>query len=201
MYTRFALQQLPVKIPTAAMERSPHACFGLTESLDICYCNAAWDRFAAENSGNPDVLARSVMQKPLFHYIPDELTPYLKSLFQSARARGRPQAQDYECSSAQLFRLFRMQVYPLQPGKGFAVINALRVEKPHTRPACGPDEAQYLAEDGLLHMCANCRRTHRVNDPLAWDWVPEFVEHPRRNVSHGVCPICAEYYYGAWLPK
>lgn len=200
MYTRFAPAQLPAKVPTAIMESSPHACFALTESLDMCYCNPAWDRFALENGGGSDVLAGSVMHKPFLPYVPCELRGNFESLFANARALGRPQAQDYECSSPQIFRLYRMAIYPLQPGSGFAVVNSLRVAHPHTRIACEPAEARYLHDDGLMRMCANCRRTRRVDDPAAWDWVPDFVQHPRTNVSHSVCPFCAEYYYAAYLP-
>ncbi|HET6936719.1 MAG TPA: hypothetical protein VFI72_17880, partial [Candidatus Angelobacter sp.] len=89
----------------------------------------------------------------------------------------------------------------LQPGCGFAVINVLRVAHPHTRPAFEPDDVRYLHPDRTLRMCANCRRTRRVDDPRAWDWVPDYVEHPRANVSHGVCEFCAEYYYGFDLYK
>lgn len=199
MYTRFAPAQLPAEFPTAVMERSPHACFALTESLDICYCNPAWDWFAIENGGGVDVLAGNVMHKPFLQYVPSGLRGNFESLFTTARALGRPQAQDYECSSPQTFRLYRMQIYPMQPGSGFAVVNSLRVAHPHTRTACEPDETRYLHNDGLMRMCANCRRTRRVDNPAAWDWVPEFVERPRKNVSHSVCPICAEYYYGTYL--
>lgn len=199
MYTRFAPAQLPETVPTAVLERSPHPCFALTESLNICYCNPAWDRFAGENGGGTNVLANNVMHKPFLQYVPCELRGNFETLFFKSRALGRPQAQDYECSSAQTFRLYRMQIYPLQPGSGFAVVNSLRVAHPHTRFAHEPDEAQYLHDDGLMRMCANCRRTRRVDDPAAWDWVPDFVEHPRKNVSHSVCPFCAEYYYGAYL--
>ena len=201
MYTRFALKQLPEAIPDAVMESNPHACFALTESLDISYCNRAWDRFAIENGGRPNVLARNVMHKPFLEYVPGELIPNFQALFATVRSLGRPQAQDYECSSAEVFRLYRMQVYPLKAGCGFAVINSLRVVHPHTRAACDPDESKYVHNDGLIHMCANCRRTRHVNDPSAWDWVPDFLTHPADKVSHGICPFCAEYYYSAYLVK
>jgi hypothetical protein len=201
MYTRFKPSQLPAKVPRAEMEGSPHACFVLTESLNICYCNPAWDRFAVENGGGPQVLARNVLHKPFLQYLPGELAQKFKTLFETARVLERPQAHDYECSSAQVFRLYRMAVYPLQAGHGFAIINSLRIARPHDRVACEPDDAKYLHPDGLMRMCANCRRTRRTNEPAMWDWVPDFVEHPRRNVSHGVCPFCAEYYYGSFVPN
>ena len=201
MYTGVTPAKLPDKMP-AALESSPHACFALTESLEICYCNAAWDRFARENSAEPDVLAASVLHKPFLQFVPEDLRLVYTELFQRARALGRMQSQDYECSSAQAFRVYRMQVYPLQPGCGFAVVNSLVVAHPHTRAVCEPDEASYRDNDGLIHMCANCRRALRVGHPETWDWVPAYVETPRWNMTHTVCPFCREYYYSAYLaPK
>ena len=182
------------------MQSSPHACFALTESLDICYCNAAWDRFALENGGGADVLAASVLHKPLLQFVTDDLKENFKNLFQKARALGRLQSQDYECSSAHVFRLYRMQVYPLRPGCGFVVNNSLVVVHPHTRAAYEPDDASYCCPRGLIHMCANCRRARRIGDPETWDWVPDYVERPRREMTHTVCPFCREYYYGDYLP-
>jgi hypothetical protein len=184
----------------AAVESSPHACFALTESLEICYCNPAWDRFAQENAGGADVLAASVLHKPFLRFVNDDLKENFKNLFQRARALGRMQSQDYECSSVQVFRIYRMQVYPLRPGCGFVVNNSLRVVHPHTRAVCEADDAAYRCSRGLIHMCANCRRTRRMGDPETWDWVPAYVEQPARATSHTVCPFCQEYYYGDYLP-
>jgi hypothetical protein len=198
VYTGVTPKKLPDKMP-AAVESSPHACFALTESLDICYCNPAWDRFALENSAESGALAASVLHKPFLQFVPEDLRLFYQEIFQRVRALGRMQSQDYECSSAQVFRVYRMQVYPLQPGCGFVVINSLVIAHPHTRVVCAPDDASYRERDGLVHMCANCRRTRRVDDPAVWDWVPAYVTRPR-DATHTVCPFCAEYYYGAYLP-
>jgi hypothetical protein len=186
----------------AAVETSPHACFALTESLDICYCNSAWDQFALENSAEPGAFAASVLHKPFLQFVPEDLRLVYREIFQRARALGRMQSQDYECSSAQAFRVYRMQAYPLQPGCGFVVLNSLVIIHPHTRTACQPDDASYRCKLGLIHMCANCRRTRRNDNAEIWDWVPAYVEHPARDTTHTVCLFCRQYYYGAYLaPK
>jgi hypothetical protein len=199
MYTGATPAKLPDKMP-AAVESSPHACFCLTESLAFCYCNPAWDSFARENGGTANVLAASVLHKPFLELVPEALRANFEELFHRVRALGRLQSQDYECSSAKVFRLYRMQVYPLKPGSGFVVINSLRIVHPHTREVCEPDDASYRCTHGLIHMCANCRRTRRNGDPEIWDWVPAYVEHPRADVTHTICPFCREYYYSAYLP-
>jgi hypothetical protein len=199
MYTGVTPTRLPDKIPTA-LETNPHACFALTESLEFSYCNPAWDRFALENQGSPAVLAKDVLRKSFLEFVPELLKEHYAGLFQLARATGRMQSQDYECSSAQKFRIYRMQAYPLQKGLGFLVVNSLRVEREHTCEAHGPDDATYRDKTGLICMCANCRRSRRVDDPAIWDWVSDHVRTVRADLTHSVCPFCREYYYGAYVP-
>jgi hypothetical protein len=200
MYTGITPAILPDKIP-AALESSPHVCFALSESLDFSYCNPAWNRFAQENGGGPDVLSARVLRKPFLQFVPEELIGHFHCLFKEARAAGRMQDQDYECSSPETFRIYRMQIYPMRPGSGFAVINSLRVAHPHTREAREPDRSQYCDSKGLICMCANCRRIRRLDHPAIWDWVPAYVHSLRRDLSHTVCPFCREYYYGAYLTQ
>ncbi len=188
---------MPRAIPLSVLENCPDPCFVVSETLDITYCNAAWDRFALENHGGPEVLKDRVVSRNLLDFIPADIKQYHAGLFARARATGQPVSHDYECSSATLFRLYRMQIYPLD--KGFTVINSLRVEHPHDRPPIEPKDAAYKDAAGLIRMCANCRRTNRANDPTAWDWVPAYVERMRENTTHGVCPPCLEYYYRPYL--
>lgn len=189
------IRPLPSKVPEETLESSPYACFVLTESLDIAYCNSAWDRFALQNGGTGQVLAAQVISRNLFDFIPAALKDYHAGLFAQARLHGRRVTHDYECSSPRSFRRFRMEIYPLQPGRGFAVVNSLTVERPHSQPSWKPDDTIYRNSNGLIRMCANCRRTNRASDPDVWDWVPSYMEATRRDVTHGVCRVCAEYYY------
>ena len=200
MHRALVPARLPDKIPPA-VDNCQHPCFGLTESLQICYCNPAWDRFAQENDGGKDVLAAQVIGEFFLRFVPTELESHFRGLFEKARALGSVQSQDYECSTPELFRLFRMEIYPLHPGHGFVVINSLRVEHPHTRKVCSPDAMRYTDNNGLIHMCSNCRRTNRVDKPMIWDWVPAYVRSGRRDLTHGICPFCREYYYGPYLAR
>ena len=187
---------LPPELPGEILEAAPYACFVLTDALAFVYCNAAWDRFALQNGGGVQVLAAQIISRNLLDFIPSELKDYHTDLFVKARSLGRSVSHDYECSSPAAFRRFRMHIYPMQAGRGFAVINSLTVERPHDRVSWAPDDGVYRNSNGLIRMCANCRRTNRVGRPDAWDWVPAYMEHTRRDITHGVCPVCEEYYYG-----
>ncbi len=199
MYRKPAL--LPKAPPVEALAEAVDPCFTLSEPLDITYCNPAWDRFAEVNGGGPEVLARNVVSKYLLDFVSGDLKGYYADLFARARQLGQPVGHDYECSGARVFRLYRMQIYPLEPGQGFVVVNSLRVERPHDRTAHEPDDAIYKDRAGLMHMCANCRRTRREanGEREVWDWVPAHLDRRLSNVSHGVCPMCLEYYYGPYM--
>lgn len=188
---------IPHAISREILESCQEPCFTVNESLDITYCNKAWDQFALLNQGSPEALRAQVISRNLLDFIPDDIKKYHAGLFQTARALGQPVSHDYECSSATLFRLYRMQIYPME--KGFTVINSLRVERPHDRTPAEPTEAVYRNSSGMIRMCANCGRTNRAEDPDAWDWVPDFVEHMREHTTHGVCPLCLEYYYRPYI--
>lgn len=197
MRTIMAAEALPQSIPPQVLENCPEPCFTVSESLAITYCNSAWDRSALLNQGSPAVLSHNVTSRNLLEFIPRELKQYYLDLFATARAVGHPVSHDYECSSATLFRLYRMQIYPLT--SGFAVINSLRLEHPHERVPVAPNDAVYRNGAGLIRMCANCRRTRRVDNPDAWDWVPAYLDLPYGDVSHGVCPPCLAFYYRSHL--
>jgi hypothetical protein len=186
---------LPAAAPLEALEESPHPGYVVSEQLDITYCNQAWDRRALEEGGEAAVLASNIVGRNLLDFVAPDLKSFYTEMFTRARALGQPVSHDYECSSATVFRLYRMQVFPLQPGAGFVVQNSLRVEHPHDRIALQPSSALYKDDSGLIHTCANCRRTRRVTDPGIWDWVPAYVASKSMNISHGVCPMCLEFYY------
>jgi hypothetical protein len=190
---------LPRGVPKRVLEGSPYACFALNESLEIAYCNSAWDRFALKNGGTQRVLAAKVCSRNLFEFIPEELKDFYSGLFARARRLGCEVTHDYECSTPDAFRLFRMQIYPLRAGEGFIVINSLKVEGPHSRERCQENDAVYKNRYGLIRMCANCRRTSRAVQPDVWDWVPSYLG--RNDVTHGICTFCLDYYYGKYKPR
>ena len=114
MYTGVTPSKLPDKIP-AALESCPHACFALTESLEISYCNAAWDRFALENGGGPEHAGSRVISKPFLQFVPRDLEQHFRNLFRTARALGRfnprttsaPLRSSFACTACRFIRYSR----------------------------------------------------------------------------------------------
>lgn len=187
------VQLLPETLRAALDGREDVACV-LDADLRFVHCNPAWDHFALANQGER---ARSeyVLGTSLLDVVAGPLRRFFQHAFEAVASSGNPFEFDYECSSADCFRLFRMHIMPLKPGGGFLVVHSLRVEEPHHRAAESPDSERYCTSEGLIVMCAHCRRTRRVQEPDKWDWVPAHLNDRSLQVSHGLCGICRAYLY------
>ena len=186
------MKELPAGMSAAIFENNPSACYTLGPDLEITYCNPAWDRFAAENDGH-NLPAESVLNRPLLEFFTPVMRDYYAGLFSRARQTQKMHCQEYECSSPEIFRSFQMQIYPLK--SGFAVINSLHVKRAHTQQELQPVDDLYLQSNAFVRMCSNCRRTSRNDESGQWDWVPAYLNAKLKNVTHGICAACVDYFY------
>src|SRR5262249_21377199 len=122
---------------------------------------------------------------------------YLKA-FDSVRETRHPWEHVYECSSPDTLRQLRMRVTvaPGCPPNSLLVVNLLVNEGPMRRRPfyASTDEGEYRRPDGLISMCANCRRTRRATEAV-WDCVPRYVESMPPSTTHGLCPACLAIYF------
>ena len=186
-------------VPLNTLEASGDVSCQLNSDLRICYCNPAWDRFALANNGGL-ALSNRILGSLILDYVPPELIEFYRAAF--ASARDAVVEFDYECSSPDLYRTFKMQILPNDRPKGYTVINALNVqESMEERRSALVLAPNYLTDAGIITVCSHCRRSRRIDIPGQWDWVPANLKPAQRNVSHGLCPICHAYFYGHMLPK
>jgi hypothetical protein len=181
--------------PVSVVEADTAVIFCLDADLRITYCNPAWDRFAIENGGvhlcRPAPVGISVLD-----YISGPDKQYFAKHYRRVIGQKEPWERDYECSSANTYRGFRLRVVPMQKTPGLFVVNSLKVEYAHRLTACAAIESIYRRPDGFIVMCASCRRTRRYCPGMdVWDWVPTFVENFPSRTTHGVCSPCKELYY------
>jgi len=197
----FTTRSKPVggAIPIGTLEASRDVCCQLNGDLRIIYCNPAWDRFALANNGG-FALSDRVRGSVIMDFTPPELLEFYKAAF--ASARDAVVEFEYECSSPDFYRIFQMQILPLEQPTGYTVINALNVESgmEGKRPAL-PLGPEYISYGGIITVCSHCRRSRRIDRSGQWDWVPANLKPALRNVSHGLCPICHAYFYGHMLSK
>ena len=172
---------------------SDDTTFVLSRELALVRYNTAWERFAQDNGGlefDRFGLGYSVMSA-----VPAVLKPFYLQGYARVWDSDERWEHDYECSSPDRYRRFRMLVYPID--RAFlVVVNAMIEDVVHDREVSAPVESRY-ANNGVISMCSNCRRVRNRSFEKRWDWVPAFVAHPPRNLSHGICNACEPIYYEA----
>lgn len=181
----------PFNLPT--LSDDPATVYALDADLRIQWVNRAWGEFARANGATWADDEWGVGAR-VMDAVPAVLRRFYASLFAKAQSSPLPVEHDYECSSPDLIRRFRMRVMRAGPS-GLLVVNSLMRESAAPRAAADM-LARYETADGLVVQCSHCRRTRRREGQAApWDWVPEYVARPNAQTSHGLCKICAAYHY------
>lgn len=179
----FVLAELDAKASTIC---------ALDRELRIAWVNRAWHRFAATNGAAWDEAAWGA-GTPLLSAVPEVLAPFYEAELRRVQETGVVFEHEYECSSPELERRFRMRVTRCESG-ALLCIHSLVHEAPHAA-GVGFDAATYVGEGGFVRMCSHCRRVRRAADAHAWDWVPAIVAKPPQLTTHGLCELCLAYYY------
>ncbi len=187
------------------LDESAATIYGLSPSLTLAYMNPAWYRFAGLNGGESLLADRWQLGASVMDAIPDCLRRFYADFFASVQKADdvHPLGHEYECSSADIRRLYRMTAYPITSsgGVGLIVVNSLVFESPIELPgeSAGRETgSSYVDASGLIRQCSHCRKVRTVLVPAVWHWVPDLVRNPRRNVSHTLCPPCLRHYYPAF---
>ncbi len=175
-----------------ALDHVDNPTYVLSDQLRILRVNDGWRRFALANCG-ASMLDRWGRGSFVLDAISADLREFYRALYEEARTSSERREHDYECSSGQVERRFRMFMYPTAE-KFLVVTHSLRIERPHERVAM-PAAGGTYRRDGTMVMCSSCRRTkvaQAPHDPERWDWVPSYVDAMPDNVSHGLCAACIE---------
>ncbi len=177
------------------LESDGNAIYGLWPDLTLAYVNPAWNRFAAENGGEPAISTQWTLGRCVLEAVTEPLRRYFASNYSRCLRELRPWEHAYECSSADEFREFHMTVFPLGRAEGLLVVNSLRIESAHHRTASPAKEEHYRNKQGIISQCCHCRRIKRIGNPPGWDWVPSWVKRTPERTSHVLCPTCWGFYY------
>ena len=167
----------------------------LDDELRFVDCNPAWEVFAAANGGH-GISCREIRGRLILDFVPDVLRRfYVHKYWFARRAEGWTHF-DYDCSSPEKIRLFRMAMMAVDDQ--LLVTNHLRIEESCEvmPPLTVEQTAAYVSPNGLVVMCANCRKTRRLGNETQWIWIPEMLQRDSFKVSHGLCPRCSDYLFG-----
>ncbi len=177
------------------LDRSAAVVYGAWPDLRLAYFNAGWEKFAAENDAQLEIANSWPLGRPISDALPEVLRPNYLARFHACLETREPWQHVYECSSDLTLRWFHMAVYPLVQSSGLLFVHSLVVEEPiPASNAQPPLDAHYRRVDGFIRQCSYCRRVERADRPEAWDWVPKWVKRPPPRTTHGICPVCDNYY-------
>jgi len=194
-----ASASIPVAAPILeALEQESGSAYVISPALRVFHANSAWARFATSN-GAPSLASVPTGSLDVMVATSAPLRPYYRAAFARLLAGEAVWTHVYDCSSAELFRLYAMHVYPLPDHAGLIVTNSPVIERVHDSQTREPHlgvVSTYVQESGVIIQCAHCRRIRRPGAPESWDWVPVWVESSPQNVSHSLCHPCFEYHYG-----
>lgn len=171
--------------------------YGLWRDFTYAYLNRAWFTFASENGGAPAVCDNWGLGSNLLDAMCADIRPFYEDHYLQCLEKDEVWEHDYECSSPRKFRQFRQTVYPLA-GQGFLVVNALITARPHDRKVIELNDElkkEYFDNNDMIHQCCHCRKVQNMSDRKRWDWIPDWVKRAPERTSHGLCPVCYNYYY------
>ncbi len=176
------------------LDRVAGTVFALDRDLVLAYTNAAWDRFARDNGGDPE---RWCVARPVLDAICGPLRGFYDRAYHAVLADNAVWSFDYECSSPAEHRVFHLTAYPLPSRAGVLVVNAIAAVRAHDRVASTGDAEGYVDSDGVIGQCSHCRYVRHPGVLERWDWLPELVARPDPRTSHGLCVACLGHYYPA----
>lgn len=182
----------------SAYEDSSDVIYVVDSSLNITYCNAAWDRFALSNGGK-HLLRRYQAGRSIVEVSPPALRPFYGTAFARALLDGKEVAFEYECSSADVFRRFHMHLarkYTKDRAEYLVIVNSLVREEAQAPPDVHRELEELCEPNGFITMCSHCRRTRTPGAGECWLWLPDLVRRMPPEVSHGLCPVCFDIHYG-----
>lgn len=182
---------------TSRFEDDPAVIYVLDRDFRLRYCNAAWDRFAVENGGAPQLLRERQIGRDVMLITPVPLIRFYSALFNRVLNRHLNADHIYDCSSPNLIRQFHMHVQRLETPRGapsLLVVNSLLKEQPLPEGEWGDSDA-LRHENGSIVMCAHCRRTLVPNSAELWVWVAEYVRETPKDAIHSLCGVCFGGHY------
>ena len=187
-----AIAVLARKFDLEALQRDASSAAFVGKDGAIFWVNAAWRQFGASNGADQHAIAPG---QNYFEAIRGELGPWFTQVASSCLTSGGAFEKDYECSSTDMRREFRMRMLPI-PETGLLIVHSLRFERPHDREAqIDLQASRYISENGFIVMCSNCRRVRHA-DKTRWDWSPSWLTNAPAPVSHGLCHLCLDFYFG-----
>lgn len=181
------------------LEKDENSIYGLSKEMKFIYFNPGFIQFSRSNDIEGNLINNLPLGIPVSKILAGEkISEFYIQNFKRIIATGEIWHHEYECSSADEFRIYRQTTYPLKDGEILIIINKLIVVQPIEstgRETNDADPKRYVQSSGFITQCGNCRHIQRTDQSEIWDWVPAWAEKIPEGTSHSICPICFDYYW------
>lgn len=108
---------------------------------------------------------------------------------------AEPREWGYACPTRLATQVFSVRAHPFEGRAGLLLVHTRVYERLRETGSEPPvDEARYRDERGWVHQCGNCRQV-RATGADWWERVIPWLETPPPQTTHGICPVCLDYYY------
>lgn len=178
----------------AEFERSRNTVLALWPDLSIAYVNPAWIRFAVENDGEPAISNSWSVGACVLDAIVPPVRSFFEEQYRKCLTEKRAWDFDYECSSADRFRVFHLRVAPPPGAEVLITVHTPRIDFDCVREECPPILANYRQADGAVRQCCECRKFQRFGATNLFDWVPFWIRCRPQRVRQVLCPNCCSFY-------
>lgn len=149
--------------------------------------NEAWFEFARSNGGEA-VLERFPLGSCWMEAVRGEgLRARLDAALRDVLQTGRPWDFEYECSSPQVERRFRLRAHAVLGRRAL-----LLVHSPTFVGEAGRVCPELCDDNGILTFCLACGRVSVRGRPDEWVHAPGLDQRLPPNASASLCPVCFE---------
>lgn len=200
---------LEARLSKAAFEAETAPSCLLDSNGIIVAANRAWDEFARQNGAAATLGSRSVVGTSWMEAISGDDPRKLagEALAQALTDRpdegDDPRGQTYRlhCNAPHVVRGLEARFVRLVLGDGTRMV-LVTYTAMYESPLEGGDERIEPLRDqgGLLFQCSGCRRVMDKGTGQ-YRFVPELIARPAPHVSHTICGVCMDLWYGGgtWL--
>lgn len=176
-------------------ENTSDTVAALWPDFTIAYVNPAWRRFALDNGGEPEISRNWSLGACAMDAIAASIRPYYEDRFRQCFVTRQTWRLDYECSSADRFRIVQMRAFPTPGHEALIVIHTTRADFRCVREEGPARESCYRQSDGRLRQCCGCQKFQRCDGSGQWDWVRGWIRQRPADIFETLCESCEIFYF------
>jgi hypothetical protein len=160
----------------------------------ITWLSSSWDEFAGANNGSKAMVS-AIIRQPLWNSVTGEETKYFYKLFtDKVRTTANKVSFPFRCDAPDRRRFMQMTIHPKNDGQLIFMSAIIREEPRQPLPILKNDLQR---SNELLVMCAWCKAINVASGKwaeleIATRELDLFDDKPLPQISHGICPHCAE---------